>query len=263
MSKGKIITIANQKGGTGKTTTTYNLAYYLSSFGKKVLLVDFDPQANLTRAFGIEEPDLLENTLVELINLLLTDPDSALSPFIHKGEHFDLLASKMDLAIIETNLRNEMGGDKILCEVLEPLVNEYDYILIDTNPYLGLLTINALAVCDSVIIPASAELWSATGLTDLIESIFKAKKRLNPKITIEGIVMTMCNERTLLFKKIMDLLTETFGEEIPIFENRIPRTTKVGEANYASQSVAEFDPKANVSLAYEAFSKEVLRHDEA
>ena len=211
MENCKIITIANQKGGTGKTTTACNLAHALADMGKRVLLVDFDPQSNLS--------------------------------------------------VSEINLRDELGGEHTLSELLEPLRADYNYIIIDTNPYLGLLTINALAACDEVIIPVSPQLWSATGLTDLLQTIFKVKRKINRRIVIAGILLTICDERTRLYREAKKLLDENYGEKIRIYDTHIPNTVKVGEANYASRSIMDYEPASKAAAAYTAFAREVSSDD--
>jgi chromosome partitioning protein len=147
-----------------------------------------------------------------------------------------------------------------LSELLEPLRSEYQYCIIDCSPYLGVLTVNALVACNSVIIPASPQLWSATGLTDLLQTIFKVKRKLNPKINIGGILLTMCDERTRLYKDAKTLIDESYGGKVNIFETHIPSTVKVGEANYSSLSVMEYDPNGRAAAAYKNFAKEVLNN---
>jgi chromosome partitioning protein len=166
----------------------------------------------------------------------------------------------MNLTVAEMNLRNETGGERALSELLEPLRLEYDFIIIDTSPYLGLLTIDALAACDEVIIPVSPQIWSATGLTDLVKTVIKVKRRINPRIAISGILLTLCDERTKLFREAKGLL-EDFCQgkihSIRIFDTHIPSTVKVGEANYNSRSIFEYDANSKAALAYNAFAREV------
>jgi len=265
MKNGKIICIANQKGGVGKTTTAWNLGYALAQEGKSVLMADCDPQGNLSRAFGIENPDKLETALNDILAILLkgeTLPDS--SRYIYKGDKpgmtLDIIPANQNLSITEINLRDEMGGEHTLSELLNPLREQYDFCILDTNPYLGLLTINALAAADEVIIPVSPQFWSATGLTDLLQTIFKVKRKINPAITIGGILLTIVDERTRLYKDAKALIDEAYGDKVKIFNTHIPSTVKVGEANYSSLSVMEHDPNGRASTAYKNFAKEVLNN---
>ena len=265
MENCKIITIANQKGGTGKTTTACNLGNALADMGERVLLVDFDPQSNLSMSFGIESPDELKFSMHDILTLILENEDGEPLPdkseYIKNGDKLDIIPCNMNLAATEINLRDEMGGEHTLKELLEPLRADYGYIIIDTNPYLGQLTINALAACDEVIIPVSPQLWSATGLTDLLQTIFKVKRKINPQITVAGILLTICDERTRLFREAKSLLDEHYGGKIKIFNTHIPNTVKVGEANYASRSIMDYDPNSKAAHAYSVFAREVSDND--
>ncbi|MDF2923880.1 MAG: chromosome partitioning protein ParA [Paenibacillaceae bacterium] len=264
MTKARTITIANQKGGTGKTTSAYNLAHALSHENKRVLLVDFDPQGNLSLCFGIEQPDQLPISMCNVLDAIMTDqPLPAADEYLHHQDNIDLIPSNIELSVTEINLRDEMGSEKTLATLLEPMKEQYDYILIDTNPSLGLLTINALAASDSVLIPVNPQLWSATGLTQLLNIIVKVKKRINPQIAIEGILMTMCDTRTNLYKDAFKLVQDYYGEIIRIFDSQIPLSVKVGEANFYSQSLMSYQPKSKVTLAYHHLAKELMQHGNA
>ena len=261
MENCKIVAVANQKGGTGKTTTASNMGNALAAEGKRVLLVDFDPQANLSMSFGIERPDELNTSMHNILSLVMDGqglPEDL--SYVLRGENLDIIPSNINLSITEINLRDELGGERTLSELLEPLRSSYDYIVIDTNPYLGMLTINALAACDSVIIPVSPQLWSATGLTDLMQTILKVKRKINPRIEVDGILLTMCDERTNLFKEAKKLLDDFCGDKMKIFDTHIPSTVKVGEANYSSRCIMDYDSKSKAALAYMDLAKEVIAH---
>ena len=263
MPKCRITAISNQKGGVGKTSTAINLGYALAKIGERVLICDIDPQGNCSTGFGIENADELLLSMHDLLEMVmqgeaLPDADSYIQKGNKPGITLDIIPSNINLAATEINLRDEMGGEHTLRELLEPLRERYSHILLDTSPYLGLLTINALAAANDVIIPVSPQLWSATGLTDLLQTIAKVKRKINPEITISGILLTMCDYRTRLFKEAKALLEETYGGQIRIFKTHIPNTTKVGEANYVSLSVGEHDPAGKAAIAYSDFAKEVL-----
>lgn len=258
MKNCKIFAVANQKGGTGKSTTACNLSNALANAGNRVLCTDLDPQANLSMSLGIDRPDELAITMHEALSATMDGTELAgAGGYILHREKLDLIPCNINLSVSEINLRNELGGERILSELLEPLRSEYDYIVIDTSPSIGMLTINALAACDSVIIPVSPQLWSATGLTDLMQTIYKIKRKINPRIEIEGILLTMCDERTHLYRDAKALLDDFCGDRIRIFDTRIPSTVKVGEANYFSVSVIDLDAKSKAAVAYTELAKEV------
>ena len=196
---GKIIVIGSQKGGVGKTTTTLNLAYSLKELGKKVLTVDFDSQANLTTCYGVEDTGALEYTIGHLMMDQMEEefPES-FEDYIQSRDGVDYLPSSIYLSVVDAKLRTEMGAERMLAEVLEPLKSRYDYILIDTCPSLGMLTINALAAADEVIITVNPQLLAMMGLEDFLRTVAKIKKRINPKLEVAGILLTMCESRTCI-----------------------------------------------------------------
>lgn len=262
MQKAEVITIANQKGGVGKTTTTLNLGYSLKEMGKKVLLIDFDSQANLTTCLGIEDHRSIEKNIAHLMDDRMNDEEIGddLS-FIQSKDGLDFIPSSIALSVIDVNLKMELGSEKILSEIIEPLREKYDYIIIDTCPSLGSLTTNALCASDSVIIPVNPQMLAIMGLNDFIKTTMKIKKRLNSKLEIKGILLTMCDERTVLSQVAILDIEENYGKHIKIYKNHIPMNVKIGEAIYSSQSVMEYEPKAKGSIAYFNFAKEVANGD--
>ena len=244
MESGKIIVVANQKGGVAKTSTVRNLSYALAEMGKKVLVVDFDPQYNLTTSFGVLPTQAPYNTGTLITNLLLDESLPDTNEFIQKIGSVDLIPSSRSLTVAEANLLN-------------PLRLSYDYIIVDTNPSLGSLTINALTAADEVIIPIDPELFALTGLQALVDTIKKIKRKLNPSIEIGGILFTKCNKRTNLYRRTYGQVTKAF-QSLPIFNCQIPYTVKVGDANSYGMSVMELEQANPASLAYLELAKEVL-----
>ena len=259
---GKIYMIGSQKGGTAKTTTTFNLAYCLRKMGKRVLAVDFDSQANLTTCFGVEDTGVLEDTIGHLMMVRIED-EKMPSPkrYIRTKDGVDFIPSSIYLSVVDAKLRLEMGAEKMLSGILEPLRERYDYILIDTCPSLGTLTINALAASDEVIITVNPQLLAMMGMQDFLRTVVKIRKRINPGLGIAGILMTMCESRTKLCKVLTEEVTENFQEQIRVFETRIPSTVKVGESIYYSLPVAEYSPKASAGMAYKKFAKELVSYE--
>jgi chromosome partitioning protein len=258
----EIIAIANQKGGVGKTTTTFNLAYSLNQLGKKVLIVDFDSQANLTTCFGIEYPNNIEINIAHLMVARMNDEDLPdKSKYIISNKGVDIIPSSIYLSVVDANLRLEMGSEKILAEILEELRDDYDYIIIDTSPSLGSLTINALSTADSVIITVNPQLLAMMGLQDFLKTTRKIQKRINSKLVIKGILLTMCDSRTNLSKILSEQVNEAYYGVVKIYQTQIPMTVKVGESIYYGQSITEYSPKSKASIAYVDFAKEIIDYE--
>lgn len=255
----KKFAIANQKGGVGKTTTTINLGYGLSQKGKKVLIVDLDPQGNLTTSCGIDSETIkitLADAMLEKINL-----DKFLDPkeyIISLNDEIDIIPSDVGLCGVELSLVNTMSREYILKEILDSVADNYEYILIDCSPSLGMLTINGLTAADSVIIPVQAQFLSLKGLEQLLQTIAKIKRQINKFIEIEGLLLTMYNRQTNLSKKVKESLEISYGENIKIFNSLIPLSVKAAEAPIAGKSVLEYSPDNIVSLSYKNLIGEII-----
>ena len=260
---GKIMMIGSMKGGVAKTVTTFNLAYSLASLGKKVLAVDFDSQANLSTCFGIEDVTAVPMTIGNLMLNQMEEeelPDRA--EYIQSRNGVDFIASSMVLSAVDSKLRLEMGAERMLSEILELLREDYDYILIDTSPSLGALTINALSAADEVIITVNPQLLAMMGLQDFLKTVRKIKHRINDRLEVAGILLAMCDARTILCKTITEQVNDTFQGQIRIFGSQIPNTVKVGESVYYSEPLIEYAPECKASLAYVELAKEVAVNEE-
>ena len=256
----KIIAVANQKGGVGKTTTTVNLGAALAREGKRVLLVDADAQGNMSICLGIKNPDEIENTLATIYERVLRGQYYDLKKFILTHEEgFDYIPCNIELSGIEVSLVNATRREYKLSQILGKVKDSYDYILIDCSPSLGMVTINALTAANSVIIPVQAEYLPVKGLEQLIHSINEAKENeLNSELQIEGILMTMVDGRTTLYKEIASLIEEGYGQSVRVFESRIPKSVRASEIAVLGTSIFEHDNKNKVALAYRNLAKEVL-----
>lgn len=255
----KIIAIANQKGGVGKTTTTSNLGIGLAKQGKKVLLIDADAQGSLTASLGFTEPDRLEETLASVMSNIIEDKENKLDDGILKHEEgIDLMPGNIDLAALESTLVNVMCRELVLRAYIEQIRDRYDYILIDCMPSLGMMTINALSCADSILIPVQAAYLPVKGLEQLIRSIGRVKRNLNPKLKIEGILLTMVDNRTNYARDISALLIENYGSKVRIFENSIPISVRAAEISAEGVSIYQHDPKGKVASAYQSLTREVL-----
>ena len=259
VNKAVVLAVSNQKGGTGKTTTCENLGIGLAQEGKKVLLVDTDPQASLTVALGYPRPDDLSFTLSDAMEKIMTDqPIAPGEGLLHHPEGVDLMPANIMLSGLEVSLVNAMNREKILKQYLDTVRREYDFILLDCMPSLGMLTVNALAAADRVLIPVQAQYLSAKGLEQLLQTINKVRRQINPKLKIEGILLTMVDSRTNYAKEISALIREAYGSNIKVFSTDIPRSVRAAEISAEGRSIFEHDPKGKVAEAYRVLTKEVL-----
>ena len=253
------IAVVNQKGGTGKTTTCENLGVGLVAEGKKVLLVDADPQGSLTISIGWQQPDELPTTLSTLMAKAMND--QSIPPgegILHHEEGVDLIPANIELAGTEVSLVNCMSREKVLTQVLETAKRQYDYILIDCTPSLGMLTVNALAAADTTLIPVQAQYLSAKGLEQLLQTVRKVRQQINPRLKIEGILLTMTDSRTTYGKQIDALIRQAYGGKIKVFDQTIPRSIRAAEISASGKSIFAYDPKGKVADAYKSLTREVL-----
>ena len=286
--KATTIAIVNQKGGTGKTTTCENLGIGLAMEGKKVLLVNADPQGTLTIvasllwlvvctacrfifarhadsaiSMGWQQPDELPATLSTLMAKAMND--QSIPPgegILHHAEGVDLIPANIELAGLEVSLVNCMNREKMLKQVLEGAKHDYDFILLDCTPSLGMLTVNALAAADTTLIPVQAQYLSAKGLEQLLQTVQKVRRQINPKLKIEGILLTMTDSRTNYGQQIDTLIRGAYGSKIKVFDQTIPRSVRAAEISAVGKSIFQHDPKGKVAEAYKSLTEEVMANAE-
>ncbi|MEK3782551.1 chromosome partitioning protein [Chlamydia abortus] len=254
----KVIALANQKGGVGKTTTAVNLGIGLATEGKKVLLVDADAQGNLTDALGYREPDNLSISLATLlVKNMLEESYPPQKGILHHPEGIDLMPGNIELSAVEVSLVNTMSRETILRSYIDKVKKDYDYVLIDCMPSLGMLTINALAAADSVIIPVQAHYLPAKGMTQLLQTISRVRRQINPKLLVDGVLLTMVDNRTNFAKDISFVLRRDYGDKLRVFQSEIPLSIRAAEASAKGKSIYNHDPSGQVAQAYTSFTKEV------
>jgi chromosome partitioning protein len=251
----KIITIANQKGGVGKTTTTVNLAAALAATKRRVLLIDMDPQGNATMGSGVDKNSLR----ISVCDVLLGDSTAAEARISLPEVGFDILPANADLTAAEVQLINRIGREKQLALALVPVSNEYDYILIDCPPSLNMLTVNALVAANGVVIPMQCEYYALEGLSSLLDTIDQIRISVNPDIKLEGLLRTMYDPRNNLANDVSAELVEHFGDQV--YRTVIPRNVRLAEAPSYGKPILQYEKSSRGSLAYLALAGEVLRRD--
>lgn len=263
MKKTNVIAICNQKGGVGKTATAVSMGIALTENGKKVLLVDFDPQGDATYSLGWKNYDKLEDTIASLMKKIIKDEifKDGEAILTHK-EGVELVPANESLADMEVALVNVMSRELVLRDYLDEVKDDYDYVLIDCPPSLGMLTVNALAAADSVLIPVQANPLPAKDMTQLLKTINKVKRGINPRLKINGIVITLVDARTNLAKDVTMQLKENYGSAIKIYDSHIPLAVKAAEVTAKGKSIFAYDENGTVAKAYKALAKEVISNGE-
>jgi len=257
MENCKVIAITNQKGGVGKTTTTVNLGVGLSREGKRVLLIDADPQGSLTISLGYKNPDEIRLTTASVMERIVNDEELPSSlGILHHAEGIDFVPSNIELSAFEVGLFNVMNREYVLKNYIDKVKSSYDYVLIDCMPSLGMMNINALVAADSVIIPTQPNFLSTKGLTLLIRSISRVRRQINRSLRIDGILLTMVDSRTNNAKNIIASLRQ-IGGDLRVFDTEIPHSVRAAEATVEGTSIFEYDPKGKVADAYMRLAKEV------
>lgn len=259
MSNCRVIALTNQKGGVGKTTTTVNLGAGLARQGNRVLLIDADSQANLTMSLGWDKPDELAVTLPTVMQSIVEElPFDVYEGILHHEEGVDLLPSSIELSGLDMQLLTTINRENILKTYVNQVRREYDYILIDCMPSLGISVVNALSTADSLIIPTQAHYLSAKGLELLLKNVKKVKRHINPNLQIDGILITMAQAHTLFSQEIVDVIQNAYGQNIRVFDTQIPHSIRAAEASAAGKSIFAYDKRCKAAEAYERFTREVI-----
>lgn len=262
-TKAKVIAICNQKGGVGKTTTAVNLGIGLSMQGKRILLIDADPQGDLTTCLGITDADSLDVSTASIMRKIVENkPLTEKEGILHHKEGVDFLPANLELSAMDMVLVNAMNREKTLKQYVAAVRKNYDYILIDCMPSLGMITVNALSAADRVIIPVQAQFLPAKGMTQLLQIVSKVKRHINPKLKIDGILVTLVDNRTNLAASIRKTLRENYGPKIRIYQSEIPVAAKAAESSGRGESIYSHDKNNAAAKAYMDFTKEVLADGE-
>ena len=257
----EVIAVANQKGGVGKTTTTFSLGVALANKGKKVLLIDADPQGDLTTYMGWYQQDDISSTIADLMEREINDdPMNPNSAILHHKENVDLIPSNLDFSAMEMKLVNAMSREQTMRRCLVELRKQYDYIIIDCMPSLGMITVNALASADKVIIPVQTQYLAAKGMGHLLKTVSSVKKHLNPKLTVDGVLLTLVDKRTNLSKETKEELEYNYGNIVKIYNTQIPMAVKTAESTSQGKSIFSYDKNSKVALAYSSFAEEVIEN---